>query len=134
MITEPRSEPRHASATTVAAVGFGLFLLTHATHSLAADSTGPAAILGRVTAHDFHPIRDGFTYDRTLNQHGVASLADQDWRVRTLAVRDLVRLGALATPALITALGDKNEHVRHVAAMVLGIMRATNACWPDAWA
>jgi peroxiredoxin len=84
-------------------------------------------ILARVSAHDFHPIRDGFTYDRDLNKHGVASLADQDWLVRTLAVRDLVRLGAPGTPALVTALDDKNAHVRHVAAMVLGIIRATNA-------
>lgn len=86
-----------------------------------------SAILARVAAHDFHPIRDGFTYDRDLNKHGVANLEDQDWRVRTLAVRDLVRLGKPATPALVTALADKSEHVRHVAAMTLGILRATNA-------
>jgi peroxiredoxin len=84
-------------------------------------------ILQRVRIHDFHPIRDGFTYDRALNQHGVASLDDLDWRVRTLAVRDLVRQGEAATPALIAALADEDEHVRHVAAMVLGITRATNA-------
>lgn len=83
--------------------------------------------LARVSAHDFHPIRDGFTFDRQLDKHGVASLDDQDWRVRTLAVRDLVRLGAPGTPALVTALTDKNAHVRHIAAMVLGIIRATNA-------
>ena len=86
-----------------------------------------SAILSRISAHDFHPIRDGFTFDRQLNKHGVASLDDQDWRVRTLAVRDLVRLNAPGTPALVTALEDKNAHVRHVAAMVLGIIRATNA-------
>ncbi len=85
------------------------------------------AILARVATHDFHPIRDGFTFDRQLNKHGVASLDDQDWRVRTLAVRDLVRLGKPATPPLITALADKSAHVRHVAAMTLGILRATNA-------
>ena len=86
-----------------------------------------SGILARVAAHDFHPIRDGFTFDRQLNKHGVASLDDQDWRVRTLAVRDLVRLGAAATPVLVTILEDKNPHVRHVAAMTLGILRATNA-------
>jgi len=84
-------------------------------------------ILARVSAQDFHPIRDGFTYDRDLNKHGVASLDDQDWRVRTLAVRDLVRLGTPGTPTLVTALEDKNAHVRHVSAMVLGILQATNA-------
>jgi len=95
----------------------------------AADNSSAkvGAILARVAAHDFHPIRDGFTYDRRLNKHGVASHDDQDWRVRTLAVRDLVRSGKPASPALVAALEDKNAHVRHVAAMTLGIVRATNA-------
>src|SRR5260370_42492923 len=66
------------------------------TATAAADST--ERILSQVRKHDFHPIRDGFTFDRHLNTHGVASLNDQDWRVRTLAVRDLVRLDAPGTP------------------------------------
>lgn len=100
-----------------------------AAESPAADASAAkvGAILMRVAAHDFHPIRDGFTFDRQLNKHGVASLEDQDWRVRTLAVRDLVRLGTPATAELVAALTHKNEHVRHVAAMTLGILRATNA-------
>ena len=84
-------------------------------------------ILKRVANHEFNPLRDGFTFDRQLDKHGVASLNDQDWWVRTLAVRDLVRLGPPGTLALITALEAENVHVRHVAAMVLGIIRATNA-------
>jgi peroxiredoxin len=93
-----------------------------------AEASKPVGqILARVRAHDFHPIRDGFTFDRQLNKHGVASLDDRDWRVRTLAVRDLVVLGAPGTPALVRALADKNAHVRHVATMVLGILQATNA-------
>jgi len=102
-------------------------LLLTCTTLIAADASTVEGILSRVRSHEFHPIRDGFTYDRALDKHGVASLDDQDWKVRTLAVRDLVRLGDSATPALITALGDKNEHVRQVAAMTLGILRATNA-------
>jgi alkyl hydroperoxide reductase subunit AhpC len=96
----------------------------------ASKDKGTEAILRRVAARPFHPIRDGFTYDRELNQHGVARLDDQDWRVRTLAVRDLVRLGEAATPGLIAALANEDEHVRHVAAMVLGITRATAAVVP----
>lgn len=84
-------------------------------------------ILSRVREHEFHPIRDGFTFDRNLNKNGVADLNDADWRVRTLAVRDLVRLGADASANLVGALHDADAHVRHVAAMVLGIIRATNA-------
>jgi peroxiredoxin len=123
---------RDRVANWITALCAGLLLSSGA--AWAQDAAIPAttdkqsdAILGRVRQHEFNPIRDGFTYDRGLNKHGVASLADQDWRVRTLAVRDLVRLGAPATPALIVTLGDKNEHIRQVAAMVLGIIRATNA-------
>jgi peroxiredoxin len=103
-------------------------LLVRCTPTCSAENPDNAsAVLARLGAHDFHPIRDGFTFDRQFDKHGVASLDDEDWRVRTLAVRDLVRLGAPGTPALVTALADKNAHVRHVAAMVLGIIRAPNA-------
>jgi HEAT repeat protein len=93
------------------------------------DSVSPKAndIFDRVRLHDFHPLRDGFTFDRHLDKHGVASLDDQDWLVRTLAVRDLVRLSAPARSALISALGDSDPHVRQVAVMVLGIHQATNS-------
>ncbi|MBC8481434.1 MAG: redoxin domain-containing protein [Planctomycetes bacterium] len=84
-------------------------------------------ILSRIRKHDFHPIRDGFTFDRHLDKHGVANLQDIDWRVRLLAVRDLVRLGSDASRFLIEALSDDNTHVRQVVAMVLGILRQKNA-------
>ena len=84
-------------------------------------------IFERVASQDFHPIRDGFTYDRHLDKHGVADLADPDWRVRLLAVRDLVRLGPPAGPALMAALEHTNGHVRHVAAMTLGILEIQDA-------
>jgi peroxiredoxin len=57
----------------------------------------------------------------------VADLEDPDWRVRLLAVRDLVRLGPPAGSALITALAHTNGHVRHVAAMTLGILELQDA-------
>jgi peroxiredoxin len=84
-------------------------------------------ILESVATHEFHPIRDGFTFDRQLNKHGVARLEDQDWRVRILAVRDLVRLGLPAMPGLLQGTENTNAHVRQVAAMTMGIIRATNA-------
>lgn len=88
------------------------------------------AVLARVRAHAFHPVRDGFTYDRALNQHGVASLEDQDWRVRTLAVRDLVRFGSPAAEALVRTLADANPHVRQIGAMALGVLRIASAVAP----
>ncbi len=86
-----------------------------------------AEVLGRVRQHDFHPTGGGFTSDRLLGKHGVASLDDTDWKVRTLAVRDLVKAGNVAAPALIEALGDSNAHVRYLAVMALGIQRAEAA-------
>ncbi|MEX2381142.1 MAG: HEAT repeat domain-containing protein, partial [Opitutales bacterium] len=76
---------------------------------------------------DFHPLRDGLTFDRHLDQHGVADITDDGWRVRTLAVRDAVRLGEKGVPLLIESLSGENEHVRQVAAMALGILRAAPA-------
>jgi peroxiredoxin len=84
-------------------------------------------ILARIRQYNFYPIRDGFTFDRNLDKHGVANLQDTDWRVRLLAVRDLVRLGSNASEALIKALRDDNPHVRQVAAMVLGILHQESA-------
>ncbi|NBC27191.1 MAG: redoxin domain-containing protein [Bacteroidetes bacterium] len=93
------------------------------------DTHSVQSICNRVRNHTFHPVKDGFTYDRVLDTQGVANLQDKDWRIRTLAVRDLVRLGSAVNtvPKLMHALGDKNEHVRQVSAMVLGILRAEPA-------
>ncbi|MBI4624754.1 MAG: HEAT repeat domain-containing protein [Verrucomicrobia bacterium] len=87
-------------------------------------------VLARLRAHAFHPVREGMTFDRTLDQRGVANLADDDWRVRTLAVRDLIRLGPPSAPALIRALNDPNPHLRQVSAMVLGILQIAASAAP----
>jgi len=97
--------------------------------SMQATPSTPAveAILRRVRDHRFHPVRDGFTFDRRLNKNGVADLADGDWRVRLLAVRDLVRVAAELPDPVIPALGDADAPVRQLAAMAVGIVRAKNA-------
>jgi len=86
------------------------------------DTMSATDIFDRVRQHQFHPLDDGFTKDAVLGRHGIADLANQDWRVRTLAVRDLVRLGPPAVPELLAALSDDDLHVRHAAALVLGIL------------
>jgi len=80
-------------------------------------------IFDQVRRHDFHPIKDGFTYDKNLDEHGVADLNDRDWEVRTFAARDLVKQGDMIGDNLTEALNDPNEHVRHIAAKVLGIIK-----------
>lgn len=104
-----------------------LFLLSAALMLASRGQAGVAEILDRVRAHEFHPVRDGFTYDRTLDRHGVANPEDTGWLVRTLAMRDLVRAGATGVPQTIAALKDDNPHVRQVSAMALGILRAKEA-------
>lgn len=82
-------------------------------------------VLERVHSHEFHPVRDGFTFDRNLNTHGIADLADSDWNVRTLAVRDLV--AAENESGMVDALKHDNRQVRYLAAMALGIRRTEAA-------
>lgn len=81
-----------------------------------------ASILQRVASHEFHPVHNGFTRDRNLGKDGIASPDDRDWRVRTLALRDLARLGPDAAPELAAALDHEDVHVRQVAATALGIL------------
>ncbi len=93
-------------------------------------SAEPADIetaITQIRAHEFHPTSGGFTKDRILKKAGVADLADLDWKVRTLALRDMVRAGANGIPALIDALADDNVHVRYLAARALGVQRAKAA-------
>ncbi len=70
-------------------------------------------VLDRVRKHNFE---GNSGYD------GVAYLGDNAWRVRTLAIRDLVRMGSEAKPTLIAGLNDENRHVRHVCVAAIGIL------------
>jgi len=87
-----------------------------------------AAVFDRVEAHDFHPVdADSFTIDRRLGRHGIADLDDPDWRVRLLAVRDLVRTGQDGAAAIGRGLRRDDVQVRYLAATALGILRAGEA-------
>ena len=67
------------------------------------------------------------TIDKTLNKDGIADLNDTDWKVRTLAIRDLVRTGKNKTEEIKQGLFHPSLYVRQVAAKALGILRATDA-------
>jgi len=114
-----RSPPVAAIAALAA---FAAFAATIHPPSVSADESGVAAVVHRVAAHEFHPVRNGFTRDRGLGKAGVASLEDPDWRVRTLAVRDLVRLGPDAVAEIAQALDHEDLHVRQIAATALGVI------------
>jgi len=99
-----------------------LVLLTAmAAFNAAAESPSPDAVFERVHGHNFHPVGDdAFTRDRHLGEHGIADLNDDDWRVRLLAVRDLVRSGDLQ--AVAAGLDHDDVQVRYVAATALGAL------------
>lgn len=96
----------------------------------ASENPGPAVegVLERVRAHAFHPVDDAsFTTDRGSGRHGIGDLDDPDWRVRLLAVRDLVRAGPAAVQEIAAGLRDEDVQVRYVAATALGILRGRKA-------
>lgn len=82
--------------------------------------TSAAAIFQRVRDHGFRPLEDGFTVDPKTGFDGIPELVNPDWRVRTLALRDLVQLGESADGDLIAGLKDESPHVRQLSAMALG--------------
>ena len=80
------------------------------------DLPSAADSAARVDHHSFAPVDNGFTVDPETKNDGVPDLQSTDWTVRTLALRDLVRLGRDTPKALLDLLNHANEHVRHVAA------------------
>jgi len=95
------------------------------TEASSSDGLSVEGVLDRVRTHEFHPVDEtSFTVDRTLEEHGIADLDDDDWRVRLLAVRDLVRIGDAKTSEIAGELEDEDVQVRYVCATALGILRA----------
>jgi len=93
-------------------------------HNPTTKVTPAEEIFARVNAHDFHPLNEGesMTLDRNLQEHGIADLDDEDWKVRLLAVRDLVSLEGIEAADIITGLKHENRHVRLITALALGIL------------
>ena len=56
-------------------------------------------IFQRIAVHNFNPLNEdlSLTLDHTLKKAGIPDLEDEDWRVRLLGVRDLVRAGQNST-------------------------------------
>jgi len=101
----------------------------HGQNSMKIPESGQIAVkevLERVRSHDFHPLDDdnSMTMDRNLGVAGIADPGDTDWRVRLLAVRDLVRAGMVHMELIKEGLADQSPHIRQVSAMALGILRA----------
>ncbi len=86
-------------------------------------------VFARVSAHEFNPLNEdnSLTIDRNLKVAGIADLDDIDWRIRLLAVRDLVRAGKGDVIEIKQGLTDKSVYVRQVSAMALGILKSESA-------
>jgi len=90
---------------------------------MSANSTSSAeAIATRVENHSFSPVDSGFTVDQQTGNDGVADLRSDDGRVRTFAVRDLIRLGRKTPSPVCNLLDHDDKHVRQIAAMTLGVL------------
>lgn len=94
--------------------------------SSAADTVDQA--FASLREHVFHPLDSkSFTIDRSLNRHGIADTDDPGWRIRLLAVRDLVKAGEKAIPEILTGLLDDSIDVRNAAATALGVLGSEGA-------
>ena len=90
------------------------------------DKVRVSQVFQRLAAHNFNPLNEylSLTLDHAERKAGIPDLDDEDWRIRLLGVRDLVRAGQNSVDEIIEGLKHKDEHVRQVCAMALGILRA----------
>lgn len=100
-------------------------------------STTPTSAAGEIVArvenHSFAPVDNGFTVDPDTGNDGVADLQSDDGHVRTLAVRDLIRLGGKAPSPVRELLDHDDKHVRQMAAMALGVLGDDSATGALSW-
>lgn len=87
------------------------------------------SVFQTVASHQFHPLNEEgtFTIDRRLSEHGIADTDDQDWHVRLLALRDLVRAGLEDRAAIEAGLRHEDRQARYLAAAALGILGDVNS-------
>jgi peroxiredoxin len=90
------------------------------------DKVKVSQVFQRVAAHNFNPLNAdlSLTLDHAERKAGIPDLDDEDWRIRLLGVRDLVRAGQNSVDEIVEGLKHKDEHVRQVCAMALGILSA----------
>jgi len=94
--------------------------------STANETVKPAQVFERIVGHSFNPMNEegSLNIDHELGEAGIPDLNNEDWVVRLLGVRDLVRAGTDSLEEIIAGLSHENEHVRQVSAMALGILKS----------
>lgn len=94
-----------------------LLLTTGWRFSAASDALDATALLDRFRTVDWNKREVGQNKD----------LSDSVWKVRIEVENALIALGEPAVPTLIEACGDSNQHVRLLAAYVLGCLNDRSA-------
>ena len=88
------------------------------------DTVVVSKVIQRIAEHQFYPMNEDFslTLENESGEAGIADLNNEDWKVRLLGVRDLVRAGTVSVEEIIAGLTHDNGNVRQVCAMALGIL------------
>jgi len=95
-------------------------------NNISEDKVKVRQVFQRLAAHNFNPLNEdlSLTLDHAERKAGIPDLDNEDWRIRLLGVRDLVRAGQNSVDEIIEGLKHKDEDVRQVCAMALGILSA----------
>jgi peroxiredoxin len=111
-------------------LAFGFMVILNLAGCKASDEKRNAEeVFSEVANHNFHPLnQDGsMTKDRNIQKDGIADLNDTDWKVRLLAVRDLIHAGKTNVEEILPGLEHSSLFVRQATAKALGILKATRA-------
>ncbi len=109
----------------LAGIAFFMLVLLSCVNNGSYDKVEVSQVIHRVAANNFNPMNEdhSLTLDHAYREAGIPDLEDEDWRIRFLGVRDLVRAGQNSVDEIMDGLKHSDEHVRQVCAMALGILR-----------
>lgn len=121
--------PYRKLQTTKTIIILCVFTIINISCNNTTETYNVSAIFERVANHDFHPLneKNTLTVDKNLGVVGLADLDNQDWKIRTLAVRDLLIEGIESSDRISNGLNHESIYVRQISAMSLGILRANSS-------
>ena len=115
--------------TGLACILYTMLVLLSCKNNGAMEKVDVSKVFQRVEAQNFNPLNEdnSLTLDHAAREAGIPELDNEDWRVRLLGVRDLVRAGQKSVDGILEGLQHPNMHVRYVCAMALGILSVEEA-------
>ena len=108
----------------LASITLIMLVLLSCVNNASRDKVEVSQVFERIATHDFNPMNEdhSMTLDHAVREAGIPDLDNEDWRIRLLGVRDLVRAGQKSVDEILMGLQHSDEHVRQVCAMALGIL------------